>query len=97
MVDPFSLILPVPVAQVVEHPLREREVAGSNLSRAILKALKIVPVATLLRAEHYKASTANKYHITNITYKKVSKKSQILIIVYSSEDRMEKLAVMLNM
>ena len=26
---------PVPVAHVVEHPLRDREVAGSNLGRAI--------------------------------------------------------------
>ena len=42
---------------VVEHPLRDREVVGSNPGRAIPKALKMVPVATLLGAQHYKAST----------------------------------------
>ena len=42
---------------MVEHPLREREVVGSNPGRAIPKALKMVPVATLLGAQHYKAST----------------------------------------
>ena len=47
----------VPIAQVVERPLREREVAGSKPGRAIPKALKMVPVATLLGARHYKAST----------------------------------------
>ena len=48
---------PVPIAQVVERPLREREGAGSKPGRAIPKALKMVPVATLLGAQHYKAST----------------------------------------
>ena len=48
---------PVPIAQMVERPLREREVVGSNPGRAIPKALKMVPVATLLGAQHYKAST----------------------------------------
>ena len=42
---------------VVEHPLRDREVVGSIPGRAIPKALKMVPVATLLGAQHYKAST----------------------------------------
>ena len=42
---------------VVEHPLRDREVVGSIPGRAIPKALKIVPVATLLGAQQYKAST----------------------------------------
>ena len=42
---------------VVERPLREREIAGSKPGRAIPKALKMVPVATLLGAQHYKAST----------------------------------------
>ena len=50
----FNLVL---VAQVAEHPLRELEVAGSNLARAIPKALKMVPLATLLGTQHYKAST----------------------------------------
>ena len=46
-----------PPGSVVEHPLRDREVVGSNPGRAIPKALKMVPVATLLGAQHYKAST----------------------------------------
>ena len=54
---------------VVEHPLRDREVVGSNPGRAIPKALKMVPVATLLGAQHYKASTGfsspKKYRTTN--------------------------------
>ena len=33
---------------MVERPLLEREVMGSNLGRVIPKALKMVPVATLL-------------------------------------------------
>ena len=48
---------PGPAGSVVEHPLRDREVVGSNPGRAIPKALKMVPVATLLGAQHYKAST----------------------------------------
>ena len=54
---------------VVEHPLRDREVVGSNPGRAIPKALKMVPVATLLVAQHYKASTGfsspNKHRTTS--------------------------------
>ena len=46
-----------PAGSVVEHPLQDREVVGSNPGRAIPKALKMVPVATLLGAQHYKAST----------------------------------------
>ena len=46
-----------PAGSVVEHPLRDREVVGSNPGRVIPKALKMVPVATLLGAQHYKAST----------------------------------------
>ena len=65
-----------PCGSVVEHPLRDREVVGSNPGRAIPKALKMVPVATLLGAQYYKASTGfsspNKYCTTNNcnTYKK---------------------------
>ena len=44
-----QLAPPVPIAQVVEHPLREREVAGSKPGRAIPKALKMVPVASIIR------------------------------------------------
>ena len=62
------MLLLVPVAQVVEHPLQEK-VVGSTLDRAIPKAFKMVPVATLLSAQHYKATSGlscNKYHTTNI-------------------------------
>ena len=44
---------------MVEHPLREREVVGSIFDRAIPKAFKMVPVATLLGVQHYKASTGS--------------------------------------
>ena len=54
-----SLLDRVPIAQMVERPLREREVVGSIPGRAIPKALKMVPVATLLGAQHYKASTGS--------------------------------------
>ena len=54
-----SRTLPVPIAQMVERPLWEREVVGSIPGRAIPKALKMVPVATLLGAQHYKASTGS--------------------------------------
>ena len=59
-----------PCGSVVEHPLRDREVVGSNPGRAIPKALKMVPVATLLGVQHYKASTGfsspNKHRTTII-------------------------------
>ena len=42
---------------MVEHPLWEREVVGSNPGCAIPKALKMVRVDTLLGAKHYMAST----------------------------------------
>ena len=51
------LFLTGPAGSVVEHPLRDQEVVGSIPGRAIPKALKMVPVATLLGAQHYKAST----------------------------------------
>ena len=69
-----------PCGSVVEHPLRDREVVGSNPGRAIPKALKMVPVATLLGAQHYKASTGfsspNKYRTTNIATLTNIKKSE---------------------
>ena len=82
---------------MAEHPLRDREVVGSNPGRAIPKALKMVPVATLLGAQHYKASTGfsspNKYRTTNIAtltnIKKSLKKSDNNQCLYSPEDRME--------
>ena len=57
----------------------------------------MVPVATLLGAKHYKASTgffsSNKYGTTNIAtlpkMKKSEKKSDNKQCLYSSEDRME--------
>ena len=60
---------------VVDHPLQEREVLGSNPGCAIPKALKMVPVATLLGAQHYKASTgfsSYKYSAT-ITSQRLQK------------------------
>ena len=72
---------------MVEHPLREREVVGSNPGGAIPKAFKMVPVATLLGAKHYKASTGfsspNKYRTTNIETltKRSPKKSPTIINV----------------
>ena len=50
--------IPVLIAQMVERPLQEREVVGSNPGRAIPKMVP-VPVATLLGAQHYKASTGS--------------------------------------
>ena len=54
-----SLSHSAPIAQMVERPFQEREVVGSIPGHAIPKALKIVPVATLLGAQHYKASTGS--------------------------------------
>ena len=86
---------------MVEHPLWERKVVGSNPGHAIPKVLKMVPVA-MLGAQHYKASTgssSNKYRTTNIAtltkrsiQKECKKKSLIQCnnqCLYSSEDRME--------
>ena len=53
------IYVPVPIAQMVERPLREREVVCLNPGRAIPKALQMVPVATLLGAQHYMASTGS--------------------------------------
>ena len=65
---------------MAEYPLRDREVVGSNPGRAILKALKMVPEATLLGAQHYKASdgfsSPNKYRTTIIATLTNIKKSE---------------------
>ena len=45
----------MPIAQVVERPFWEREVVGL----AIPMALKMVPVAILLGAQHYKVNTGS--------------------------------------
>ena len=78
---------------MAEHPLRDREVVGSYPGRAIPKALKMAPVATLLGAQHYKASTGfsspNKYRTTNIATLTNIKKSDNNQCLYSPEDRME--------
>ena len=59
----------------------------------IPKALKMVPVATLLGAQHYKASTGlsspNKYRTTNIATLTKIKESDNNQCLYSPEDRME--------
>ena len=85
-----------PCGSVVEHLLRDREIVGSNPGRAIPKALKMVPLATLLGAQYYKASTGfsspNTYRITNIaTLKNIKspKKSDNNQCLYSPEDRIE--------
>ena len=57
---------------------------GSNPGRAIPKALKMVPVATLLGDQHYKAITG--FSLTKIKSPKKSDNNQCL---YSPEDRME--------
>ena len=81
-----------PAGSVVEHPLRDREVVGSSPGRAIPKALKMVPMATLLGAQHYKASigffSPNKYH-NNMAKLTKTKKSDNNQCLYSPEDRME--------
>ena len=82
---------------MVEHPLWEREVVGSNPGRAIPKALKMEPVASLLGVQHYKASTGfsspNKYRTTYLAtlakIRKSEKKSDNNQCLYSTEDRME--------
>ena len=82
---------------MVEHPLWDQEVVGSNPGRAIPKALKMVPVATLLGAQYCKAitgfSSPNKYYTTNIATltkkQKSKKKSDNSQCLYSPEDRME--------
>ena len=53
----FTKLRTGPAGSVLEHPLRDREVVGLNPGRAIPKALKMVPVAALLGAQLYKAST----------------------------------------
>ena len=70
---------------------------GSNPRRAIPKVLEMVPVATLLGAQHYKASTGfsspNTYRTTNFAtlakINKSEKKSDSNQCLYSPEDRME--------
>ena len=54
-----AIYVPVLIAQMVERPLWEWEVVCSNPGHAIPKALKMVPVATLLGAQHYKGSTGS--------------------------------------
>ena len=71
---------------VVEHPLRDREVVGSNPGRAIPKMLKMVPVATLLSIIRQALASLllNIFRTTNIatlTKNKKSEKSPIIINV----------------
>ena len=82
---------------VVDHLLQEWEFLGSNPVCSIPKALKMVPVATLLGAQHlYKASTGfsspNKYSATITSQhlqKSLKRKSDNNRCLYSSEDLME--------
>ena len=53
-----------PGGSVVEHPLQEREVVGSNPGRTISNALKMVPVATLLGNQHYYSPALKKWGYT---------------------------------
>ena len=84
-----------PAGSVVEHPLRDREVVGSNLGCAIPKAFKMVPVATLLGAQHYKASTGfsspDTYRTINFALLAKINKSEKSNnqCLYSPDDRME--------
>ena len=73
-----------PCGSVIEHPLRHWAVVGSNPGCAIPKALKMVPVATLLGAQHYKANT--RFSCPKKSKKKLS---PIIINLYSSKDLME--------
>ena len=71
---------------MVEHPLRDREVVGSDPGCAIPKVLKMVPVGTWLGAQYYKASTGsllltNTAQLTLQHYQKnksLTKKSEII-------------------
>ena len=63
----YSHISPAPVAQVVQHPLQDREVTESIPGGAIPHALKMVPVATLLGAQRYRTSTGFSSPIDRIT------------------------------
>ena len=89
----YNNMMTGPAGPVVEHPLRDWEVVGSSPGRAIPKALKMVPMATLLSAQHYKASigfsSPNKYHNNIGTLTKSLKKSDNNQCLYSPEDRME--------
>ena len=58
--------------------LVKREVAGSKPGRAIPKALKMVLVATLLGAQHYKASTGFS-HLQLTLHKKKTTNPQHLV------------------
>ena len=72
---------------MVEHPHRERDVVGLNPGRTIPKALKMVTVATLLGAQHHKASTGfSSPNITQLTSQhlqkqKSEKKKKSLIMI----------------
>ena len=67
-------VVRVPIAQMVERPLREQEVVGSIPGCAIPKAIKMVSVATLLGAQHYKASTGSSHSLLTLHTKKTNTK-----------------------
>ena len=78
---------------MVECPLGEQEVAGLNLGSAIPNALNLVPVANLLGAQHYKASTgfSSLTNIAQLTSHNLQNKSILIGGPYG------RLAFMLNM
>ena len=82
---------------MLKGPLLEREVVGSNPGRAIPNALKIKPVASLLYAQHYKASIGisshNNYRKTYIAIYKKSDNDPMSVFTGGQHGS---LAVMLN-
>ena len=72
---------------MVEHPIRDGEIVDLNPDHAIPKALKMVLVAILLGAQHYKASTGFSSRTTNMAT--ITKKSDNNQCLYLWEDRME--------
>ena len=63
---------------MVGHPLWDREVVGSSPGRAIRKAFKMVPVAGLLGAQHYKSLLLT--NIAQLTLQHLQKQKSPIII-----------------
>ena len=83
-----------PGVSVVEHTLREREVVGSNPGRATPKALKMLPVATLLGAQRQVLASLLLTNIAQLTLQHLQKRSKKKKYdnnqcLYSPEDCME--------
>ena len=83
---------PDPRGSVVEHPLRDREVVGSNSSRAIPKALKWyqwLPCLVLSIIRQALASLLTNIAQLTLQHSQKIKKSDNNQCLYSPEDRME--------